>query len=58
MLAQAHLARNRQDYVAKCDYDSDDDVWHTLQIILVDTLGVEIDEVTMEADLLRDLGAE
>jgi acyl carrier protein len=58
-LAKTHLARRRRYYIDECGgTDSDDDVWHTLQIILVDVLGVEIDEVTEEADLVQDLGAD
>jgi len=58
LLAKSHLARNRRYYIDECGgADSDEDVWHTLQIILVDTLGIEIDEITKEADLVRDLGA-
>ena len=46
-------------YIDECGgADSDDDVWHTLQVILVDVLGVEIGKITKEADLVRDLGAE
>lgn len=59
LLAKTHLARNRRHYIDECGAaDSDDDVWHTLQIILVDVLGVEIGQVTRQADLVRDLGAE
>jgi len=56
-LARTHLARNRKQYVAWCGGDSDDDVWRTLQTIIADTLGIEIAEVTKEADLIKDLGA-
>jgi len=56
-LARTHLARNRTQYVAWCGGDSDDDVWRTLQTIIADTLGIEIAEVTKEADLIKDLGA-
>lgn len=58
LLAKSHLARNRRHYIDTCGgADDDDDVWHTLQIILVDILDVEINEVTKAADLVRDLGA-
>jgi|GEM_PF-1871438 acyl carrier protein len=59
LLAKTHLARNRRHYIDECGgTDSDEDVWHTLQVILVDVLGVEIGKITKEADLVRDLGAE
>lgn len=59
LLAKSHLARNRRHYIDECGGDdTDEDAWYTLQIILVDTLGVDIDQVTKEADLVRDLGAD
>ncbi len=59
LLAKSHLARNRRHYIDECGAsDTDEDVWHSLQIILVDVLGVEISKVTKEADVIRDLGAD
>lgn len=59
LLAKSHLARNRRYYIDECGgADSDEDVWHSLQVLLVDVLGVEIHQVIKEADLIRDLGAD
>lgn len=58
-LAKTHLARNRRHYVGKCqEADSDEDVWHTLRVIIADALAVDVKEVTREADLVRDRGAD
>ena len=58
-LAKTHLARNRRHYVDKCQQaDSDEDVWYTLRVIIADALAVDVKEVTREADLVRDLGAD
>ncbi len=58
LLARTHLARNRRSYLDRGGTDSDEDVWYTLQVIIADALAVDVKEVTREADLVRDLGAD
>ena len=57
-LAQSILALNRTHFVELCGSDPDDDIWESLRFIIADVLAVDPDQVTKDADLIRDLGAD
>jgi hypothetical protein len=56
-LAQSVLALNRKHFVELCESDPDDDVWESIRFIIADALAVDLEQVTKEADLFKDLDA-
>jgi len=54
-LGAAVLGLNRDRYVHEHG-DRDDDVWPSLRILVADVLDVPVERVTLDADLIRDLG--
>ena len=60
-LCRAVLATNYTDFCSHVEIPLDDrclDVWERLTAILVETLGVEVDEITFRARLVKDLAME
>lgn len=59
-LCRAVLAANYEDICHDVEIPFDDrclDVWERLKAILVETLGIDADEVTFRSKLIRDFGA-
>jgi len=54
-LGAAVLGLNRDRYVQEHG-DRNDDVWPSLRILVADVLDVPVERVTLDADLIRDLG--
>ena len=55
-LGAAVLGLNRDRYVHEHGDRGDDDVWPSLRILVADVLDVPVERVTLDADLIRDLG--
>jgi hypothetical protein len=57
-LTKSILRRNYGAISDACQRTSADEVWDTLRALIVEQLGVRLDDVTKEASFVKDLGVD
>jgi len=57
-LTNVVMAKNYPTLLAKFNVETGADIWHTVQFVIAEQLGVDVNRVTQNARFVQDLGAD